>query len=137
MNKEAHKREIPSLEFITGRIFFTRVTSAALKPEKLEAKPEFGVRHSWQGSGGRGLAAEVNPVVPDSLAMDGNKPSCANTATTQLRKGNSHWGQRTQEEAGGMHNRRHEREHVEGDIIWHRAGDTLLEGGTSCHLPGV
>lgn len=83
LKKETHKKEIPPPEFITGRILFTRVTSAVLKPEKLEAKPEVGVRHNWQGSGGRGLAAEVTPVVPDSLAMDGNKPPCANTATTQ------------------------------------------------------
>lgn len=55
-----------------------------------------------------------------------------------VKKGQQPLGlQRTEEEVGGMHNRRHGREHVEGDIICHRAGDNLLEGGTSCHLPGV
>ena len=83
LEKEIHKKEILPPEFITGSIFFTRVTSAAPKPEKLEAKLEVCVRHNLQGLGGRGLAAGVAPVVPDSLAMDGNQPPRANTATTQ------------------------------------------------------
>lgn len=46
LEKETHKKEIPSAEYITGSFYFTRVTSKVSKPEKLEAKIKICVRHT-------------------------------------------------------------------------------------------
>lgn len=71
------RRKILSPLYTTGSFYFTRVTSKALKPEKLEAKLKICVGPTWQGLGGRGLALGA------TLAVDGIKPPCTNTTTSQ------------------------------------------------------
>lgn len=83
LEKDTHKKEILPPEYITGSFYFTRITNEVPKPEKLEAKLKICVRHTWQGLGGRGLAAGATLVVPVSLAVKGIKPPCTNSTTSQ------------------------------------------------------
>lgn len=76
LEKETHKKEILPPEYITDSFYFSRVTSKVPKLQKLATKLKICVRHTWQGLGGRGLAARATLKDPVSLAVGRIKPSC-------------------------------------------------------------
>lgn len=83
LEKVTHKKEILPPEYTTDSFYFSRVTNKVPKPEKLATKLKICVRHTWQGLGGRGVAAGATLMDPVSLAVSRIKPSCTNTTTSQ------------------------------------------------------